>query len=92
MGAGFEQRAGDARPDHDARGEAGWGDFGVEDLRDHTGLSDRRTGTALGITSMTAWHWVSAWGHALLPHIAIYPYNDHNSATALGAPSPASDA
>ena len=94
----------------------------------------RRTGTALGITSMTAWQWVSAWGHDLLPiaawfgvvrssgvvgvdekyvlvpkndkpagdmrrwmyvylavdvwtydllHIAIYPYNNQNSAKAF---------
>ncbi len=94
----------------------------------------RRTGTALGIYSMTAWRWVSEWGHDLLPvaalfgvvkssgavgvdekyvlvpkndkpegdmrrwmyvylavdvwtydllHIAIYPYNDHNSAKAF---------
>ena len=32
----------------------------------------RRTGTALGITSMTAWQWVSAWGHDLLPIAAWF--------------------
>jgi transposase-like protein len=94
----------------------------------------RRTGTALGVASLTAWRWVSAWGYELLPvaalfgvvkssgvvgvdekyvlvpkndkpagtmrrwmyvylaadvwtydllHIAIYPYNDQDSATAF---------
>jgi len=94
----------------------------------------RRTGTALGVYAITAWRWVSAWGHDLLPvaalfgvvkssgvvgvdekyvlvpkndkaagdmrrwmyvylavdawtydllHIAIYPYNNDNSATAF---------
>jgi hypothetical protein len=32
----------------------------------------RRTGTAIGISSMTAWRWVSAWGHALLPMAALF--------------------
>jgi hypothetical protein len=32
----------------------------------------RRTGTALGVTSMTAWLWVSAWGHDLLPIAALF--------------------
>ena len=31
----------------------------------------RRTGTALGVTSLTAWRWVSAWGAALLPVAAL---------------------
>jgi len=31
----------------------------------------RRTGTALGVTSLTAWRWVSAWGAALLPIAAL---------------------
>ncbi len=94
----------------------------------------RRSGTALGVASMTVWRWVSMWGHDLLPvaalfgvvkssgvvgvdekyvlvpkndkpegdmrrwmyvylavdvwtydllHIAIYPYNDQNSANAF---------
>jgi hypothetical protein len=32
----------------------------------------RRTGTALGVSSMTAWRWVSAWGHELLPVAALF--------------------
>ena len=32
----------------------------------------RRTGTALGVTSLTAWRWVSAWGTALLPIAALF--------------------
>jgi transposase-like protein len=32
----------------------------------------RRTGTALGVYSMTAWRWVHAWGHDLLPLAAIF--------------------
>jgi len=32
----------------------------------------RRSSTALGISSMTAWRWVSAWGHALLPIAALF--------------------
>lgn len=32
----------------------------------------RRTGTALGVTSLTAWRWVSAWGHDLLPVAALF--------------------
>jgi transposase-like protein len=32
----------------------------------------RRTGTALGVTSLTAWRWVSAWGAALLPVAALW--------------------
>ena len=32
----------------------------------------RRTGAALGVTSMTAWHWVSQWGHDLLPIAALF--------------------
>ena len=32
----------------------------------------RRTGTALGVYSMTAWRWVSAWGHDLLPIAALF--------------------
>ena len=32
----------------------------------------RRTGTALGVTSMTVWQWVSAWGHELLPVAALF--------------------
>lgn len=32
----------------------------------------RRTGTALGVSSMTAWLWVSEWGHALLPVAALF--------------------
>jgi hypothetical protein len=32
----------------------------------------RRTGTALGVTSMTVWQWVSAWGHDLLPVAALF--------------------
>ena len=31
----------------------------------------RRTGTALGVTSLTAWRWVSAWRAALLPVAAL---------------------
>ena len=31
----------------------------------------RRTGTALGVTSLTAWRWVSAWGATLLPVAAL---------------------
>jgi hypothetical protein len=32
----------------------------------------RRTGTALGVASLTAWRWVSAWGGALLPIAALF--------------------
>jgi transposase-like protein len=32
----------------------------------------RRSGTALGVYSMTIWRWVSAWGHALLPVAALF--------------------
>jgi hypothetical protein len=32
----------------------------------------RRSGTALGIYSMTVWRWVSAWGHDLLPVAALF--------------------
>ena len=32
----------------------------------------RRTGTALGLYSMTIWRWVSAWGHDLLPMAALF--------------------
>jgi transposase-like protein len=32
----------------------------------------RRTGTALGVASLTAWRWVSAWGAALLPVAALF--------------------
>jgi transposase-like protein len=32
----------------------------------------RRTGTALGVATMTVWQWVSAWGHALLPMAALF--------------------
>ncbi|MFZ2616357.1 MAG: transposase [Anaerolineae bacterium] len=32
----------------------------------------RRTGTALGVSSLTAWRWVSAWGAALLPVAALF--------------------
>lgn len=32
----------------------------------------RRTGSALGIYSMTTWRWVSAWGHDLLPVAALF--------------------
>lgn len=32
----------------------------------------RRTGAALGVTSLTAWRWVSAWGHDLLPVAALF--------------------
>jgi hypothetical protein len=32
----------------------------------------RRTGVALGVASMTAWHWVSQWGHDLLPVAALF--------------------
>ena len=32
----------------------------------------RRTGTALGVASLTAWRWVSAWGHDLLPVAALF--------------------
>jgi len=32
----------------------------------------RRTSVALGVTSLTAWRWVSAWGHALLPVAALF--------------------
>jgi hypothetical protein len=31
----------------------------------------RRTGTALGVCSLTTWRWVSAWGHGLLPVAAL---------------------
>jgi len=32
----------------------------------------RRTGAALGACGMTAWRWVSAWGHDLLPVAALF--------------------
>jgi hypothetical protein len=32
----------------------------------------RRTGAALGVASLTAWRWVSAWGEALLPIAALF--------------------
>ena len=32
----------------------------------------RRTGTALGVASLTAWRWVSAWGVARLPIAALF--------------------
>jgi transposase-like protein len=32
----------------------------------------RRSGTALGVYSMTIWRWVSAWGHDLLPVVALF--------------------
>jgi hypothetical protein len=32
----------------------------------------RRTGTALGVYGMTAWRWVSEWGHDLLPVAALF--------------------
>lgn len=32
----------------------------------------RRTGTALGVASLTAWRWVSAWGVDLLPVAALF--------------------
>ena len=32
----------------------------------------RRTGTALGVASLTAWRWVSAWGYDLLPVAALF--------------------
>jgi len=32
----------------------------------------RRTGAALGVTSMTAYRWVSAWGYELLPVAALF--------------------
>jgi hypothetical protein len=32
----------------------------------------RRTGTALGVATMTTWQWVSAWGHDLLPVAALF--------------------
>jgi transposase-like protein len=32
----------------------------------------RRSGTALGVYSMTAYRWVSAWGHDLLPIAALF--------------------
>ena len=32
----------------------------------------RRTGAALGVYSMTAYRWVSAWGHDLLPIAAMF--------------------
>lgn len=32
----------------------------------------RRTGTALGVASLTAWRWVQAWGHDLLPVAALF--------------------
>jgi transposase-like protein len=32
----------------------------------------RRSGTALGVYSMTIWRWVSAWGHDLLPVAALF--------------------
>jgi transposase-like protein len=32
----------------------------------------RRSSTAMGICSMTAWRWVNAWGHDLLPMAALF--------------------
>lgn len=32
----------------------------------------RRTGAALGVASLTAWRWVQAWGHDLLPVAALF--------------------
>jgi transposase-like protein len=32
----------------------------------------RRTGTALGVASLTAWRWVNAWGYDLLPVAALF--------------------
>ncbi len=32
----------------------------------------RRTGQALGVASMTAYRWVSAWGYELLPVVALF--------------------
>ena len=32
----------------------------------------RRTGSALGVASLTAWRWVSAWGYDLLPVAALF--------------------
>ncbi len=32
----------------------------------------RRTGRALGVSSITAYQWVSAWGHKLLPVVALF--------------------
>jgi len=32
----------------------------------------RRTGTALGVASMTTYRWVSTWGYALLPVAALF--------------------
>ena len=32
----------------------------------------RRTGTALGVASLTAWRWISAWGDQLLPMAALF--------------------
>ena len=32
----------------------------------------RRTGAALGVTSLTAWRWTTAWGDALLPVAALF--------------------
>jgi len=32
----------------------------------------RRTGTALGVASLTAWRWVNAWGADLLPVAALF--------------------
>jgi hypothetical protein len=32
----------------------------------------RRTGAALGVASLTAWRWVSAWGETLLPVAALF--------------------
>jgi transposase-like protein len=32
----------------------------------------RRTGTALGVASLTAWRWVNAWGAELLPVAALF--------------------
>jgi hypothetical protein len=32
----------------------------------------RRTGAALGVASLTAWRWVSAWGYDLLPVAALF--------------------
>ena len=32
----------------------------------------RRTGSAMGLCSATAWRWVHAWGHSLLPVAALF--------------------
>ena len=40
--------------------------------RNESALTYRRTGTALGVTSLTARRWVSAWGAELLPIAALF--------------------